>query len=144
MIDTRTGKDLKNYPVLEDGRVYIYVMVNSAGRIKIGKTTNIQQRYQSLCGSNSAGMEIINVCCSPSTYLYTLEPIMHDKFAKYRIPNTEWFYDEENTGELTFEKVVKELHSLFSSSDYKRCNEVRKQVVENKRIKEEKDSNNDN
>ena len=28
MIDTRTGKDLKEYPVLEDGRIYIYVMID--------------------------------------------------------------------------------------------------------------------
>lgn len=135
MIDTRTGKDLKDYPILEDGRVYIYIMMNDADRIKIGKTTNINQRYQSLCGSNSVGMELIKVCCSPSTYLHTLETIMHDKFRKYRIPNTEWFYDKNNTGELTFEKVVGELHSLFSSADYKKCNELRKKMyIESKKV----------
>ena len=62
---------------------------------------------------------------------------MHNKFGKYRIPNTEWFYDDRNTGELTFEKVVDELHSLFSSADYKKCNELRKSLVH----KKEGDSN---
>ena len=144
MIDTRTGKDLKEYPILEDGSIYIYIMLNDAGRIKIGKTTNIQQRYQSLCGSNSAGMKLINVCCSPPTYLHTIETIMHDKFKKYRIPNTEWFYDDKNVGELTFKNVVRELHALFSSSDYNTCNEVRKSLIEKKNFKEKKDKKNDN
>lgn len=144
MLDTRTGKDLREYPILDDGSIYVYIMVNDAGRIKIGKTTNIQQRYQSLCGSNSAGMEITHVCCSPSTYLHTIETIMHDKFKKYRIPSTEWFYDENNSGELTFKNVVRELHSLFSSSEYQKCNDVRKKIVESKRNKEVKDIANDN
>ena len=93
MIDIRTGKDLKDYPVLEEPKLYTYIMLNNAGKVKIGVTKNIQQRYMSLCGSNSAGDKIIKVCFSPSSYLYTIEQIMHNKFNRYRIPNTEWFYD---------------------------------------------------
>lgn len=129
MIDIITNKDLKDIPILEEPKIYIYVMLNSEGKIKIGKTKNICQRYQSLCGSNGQGNEIYKVCCSPSTYLYTLENIMHDKFSKYRIPNTEWFYDKYDiSGEILFNKAVNELKLLFSSTSYKKCNNLRKEL----------------
>ena len=135
MIDTRTGKDLKEYPILDEQKLYLYLMLNEAGKVKIGVTKNIQQRYQSLCGSNSTGDQIIKVLVSPSTYLYTLEPIMHNKFAKYRIPNTEWFYNkEEPSGKVLFENACEELKILFSSTDYKKCNELRKNMY----LKDEK------
>ena len=127
MIDIRTGKDIKEYPILEEPKLYVYIMLNDVGKIKIGKTKNIQQRYQSLCGSNGQGNQIIKICVSPSTYLYTLENIMHDKFDKFRIHNTEWFYDKEDTtGERLFDNAVNELRLLFSSASYKRCNNLRK------------------
>ena len=129
MTDIRTGKDLKDYPVIEEPKLYVYIMLNDAGKIKIGKTKNIQQRYQSLCGSNSAGDKIVKVCVSPSSYLYTLETIMHEKFDRYRIINTEWFYDKEDiTGERLFNSAVNELKLLFSSASYKRCNNLRKSL----------------
>ena len=129
MIDIRTGKDLKDYPILEEPKLYVYIMLNEAGKIKIGKTKNIQQRYMSLCGSNSAGDKIIKVCVSPSSYLYTLEQIMHDKFNKYRIPNTEWFYYKKDpSGEFLFDKAVNKLRQLFSSTDYEKCNNLRKSL----------------
>lgn len=131
MIDERTCKNLKEFSILEEPKVYIYVMLNSDGKVKIGKTKNIQQRYQSLCGSNSGGSKIERCLVSPSTYLYTLETIMHDRFNKYRIPNTEWFYDKyEPTGEMLFNKVVNELKLLFSSTSYKKCNNLRKFIYE--------------
>lgn len=127
MIDIRTKKDIKEYPVLEEPKLYIYVMLNDTGKVKIGKTKNIQQRYQSLCGSNGQGNQIIKVCVSPSSYLYTLENIMHEKFDKFRIPNTEWFYDKEDiTGENLFNNAVNELKLLFTSVSYKTCNKLRK------------------
>lgn len=129
MIDVRTGKDLKDYPILEEPKLYVYIMLNEAGKIKIGKTKNIQQRYMSLCGSNSAGDKIIKVCVSPGSYLYTLEQIMHDKFNKYRIPNTEWFYYKKDpSGEFLFDKAVNKLRQLFSSTDYEKCNNLRKSL----------------
>ena len=138
MIDIRTGKDLKDYPILEDTELYVYIMLNDAGKIKIGKTKNIQQRYMSLCGSNSAGDKIIKVYVSPSSYLYTLEQIMHNKFGQYRIPNTEWFYYKKDpTGEFLFDKAVNKLRLLFSSIDYKKCNDLRKKLCEEKAMKEQ-------
>ena len=136
MVDIRTGKDLKDYPILEEPQLRIYVMLDTEGRVKIGKTKNIYQRYLSLCGSNSRGSDIIDCLCSPSTYLYTLETIMHNKFKQYRIPNTEWFYDETDmNGERLFEKACEELKLLFSSTDYKRCNELRKKMYEENKKK---------
>ena len=127
MIDVRTGKDLKELAVLSEPMLRIYVMLNSAGRIKIGKTKDIYQRYQSLSNSNAGGFAIIRCLASPSTYLYTLEHIMHNKFKKYRIPNTEWFYDPlDPTGETIFNNAVNELQAIFSSADYKHSNKIRK------------------
>ena len=127
MIDKRTGKDLKDIPILEEPQLRLYAMLDKEGKVKIGKTKNIYQRYLSLCGSNSRGVEIISVCSSPPTYLYILENMMHEKFNKYRIPKTEWFYDKEDlTGENLYNAICKELKLLFSSADYKKCNEIRK------------------
>ena len=139
MIDKRTKKGLKDIPILEEPQLRIYVMRNSEGRVKIGKTKNIYQRYLSLCGSNSQGIEVTDVCCSPQTALYTLETIMHDKFDKYRIPNTEWFYNKEDpSGNKLFESACEELRLLFSSADYKRCNKTRKECWENVHKKTDK------
>ena len=44
MKDLRTGLDLKVIPILEDERVYIYAMLNTCNKIKIGITKNIQQK----------------------------------------------------------------------------------------------------
>ena len=137
MKDIRTGKDRAEYPILKEPKLYIYIMLNDSGKVKIGKTKNIQQRYQSLSGSNSGGSKIEKCLVSPSTYLYTLESIMHNKFDRYRIPNTEWFYNKYDiTGETLFNEVVNELRQLFSSTDYKKCNNLRKLLYENKELKE--------
>ena len=54
--------ELKNVPVLDDGEIYIYIMLNyPQGNIKIGQTTNIQQRLQSLSGSNNGGNHIVKL-----------------------------------------------------------------------------------
>ena len=127
MVDIRTGKELKDIPILEEPQLRLYVMLNQEGKVKIGKTKNIYQRYQSLCGSNSQGVQITSVCCSPPTYLYSLENIMHEKFNQYRIPKTEWFYNKEDmSGTMLFKSACEELKLLFSSADYKKCNETRK------------------
>lgn len=123
MTDFRTNKELQDFPILKDGRVYIYIIENASGKIKIGKTTNIHARYQALCGSNGQGIEITQIFVSPATWLHSLERIMHEKFKAYRIPDTEWFSDET----LTFEMVAQELCLLFRAEDYLLCNSVRKQ-----------------
>lgn len=135
MIDINTGLELKNIPILEDEQVYIYAMLNTCNKIKIGITKNIQQRYQSLCGSNSQGNEIIKVYVSESTYLNNLEKMIHEHFGQFRLKKTEWFASNK-FGILKYEEVIEYIEQLFSSADYKRCNEVRKRINElNKRKK---------
>lgn len=128
MYDDNTGKQLKDFPVLETGEVYIYIIKNTENRIKIGLTTNIQQRYQSLCGSNSQGIAITDVFVSEPTYLKSMETTMHNHFHRYRISGTEWFQN----GEELYSEACEYLQSLFSSTSYARCNELRKKVTYDK------------
>lgn len=123
-------KELKNISILDDGQVYIYILKNSANSIKIGKTTNLQNRIQSLSGSNAAGEEIIDYYCSPVTWLHNIEKIAHEHFSYARMSG-EWF-DGIKVG---FDEVVTYVESLFNSSDYERCNELRKKIIEEKRDK---------
>lgn len=116
-------------PILEDEQVYIYAMLNTCNKIKIGITKNIQQRYQSLCGSNSQGNEIVKVYVSEATYLNHLEKMIHEHFEQFRLKKTEWFVNNK-TGKLTYEEVVEYINLLFSSADYKRCNEIRRKISE--------------
>lgn len=118
-------------PILDDGSVYIYVLLNSpANNIKIGKTTNLMQRIQSLSGSNGGGNTIIDAWCSSTgTYLHTIEKIAHDHFAYARM-NGEWF----DGIKVTFQEVVEYVKGLFESQDYERCNELRRKIMEKKDI----------
>ena len=118
-------RELEGIHVLEDGQVYIYVIRNSANNIKIGKTTNLSQRIQSLSGSNGAGEVIVNVYCSPSTWLHNIEKIAHEHFNYARLSG-EWF-DGTKT---TFNDVVEYVSGLFDSRDYEPCNELRKRIME--------------
>lgn len=120
--------DLNNIPVLEDGQLYIYVLLNSAGNVKIGKTTNMAQRIQSLSGSNGGGEAIVNYYCSPATYLYTIEKIAHEHFNYARLSG-EWF----DGIKVSFDEAVEYVKSLFTSRDYERCNELRRKVIEEKK-----------
>lgn len=53
--------------------------------------------------------------------MYSLERIMHDYFAAYRKPNSEWFEG------ITFESAVDYLVKLTSSDEFVRCNAIRDQ-----------------
>lgn len=127
--------ELKEVPILDNGSIYIYVMLNyPAGNIKIGQTTNIVQRLQSLSGSNGGGNKIIKLALSDFTYVISSERAFHEKFARYRIEGTEWF----DGNRLTFEEVVSEMENQFSTKTYEVCNKIRKEITE-KRIYEEKE-----
>ena len=99
----------------------IYILENDEGFIKIGITTNFEQRKRSLSGSNGAGHKIVREYVSISTSLYTLERIMHDHFAAYRKSDSEWFEG------VTFEEAVAYLISLTTSADFVKCDALRKQ-----------------
>lgn len=137
--------ELKNVPVLDNYQIYIYVMLNSQDKIKIGQTTNIVQRLQSLSGSNGGGEKIIRLYCSPSTYIKSMEKAIHNHFNKYRIQGTEWFKG------LDFNEVVEHIDGLFYTKSYNTCNELRKSIAEKEReinkqkeLEEQNKLNNDN
>lgn len=121
----RVFYDIKavDVPVLENGQVYIYILENSPqGNIKIGRSSNMQQRLQTLSGSNSGGNHITKCAVSDATWLYTLERIAHVHFAAYRIDGTEWFDGEK----VPFDDVAAFVDSLFLKEEYAWCNEVRR------------------
>ena len=105
------------------GVYHIYVLENDAGLIKIGITTDFEQRKKSLSGSNGGGHKIVREYVSIETELYTLERIMHTHFAEFRKSGTEWFEG------ITFEEAVSYLVTLTSSDDFVRCNTVREQFL---------------
>lgn len=112
----------------------IYVLENDEGLIKIGITTDFEQRKRSLSGSNGAGHKIVREYVSIPTALYSLERIMHDHFAEYRKPGSEWFEG------ITFESAVEYLIKLTSSDEFVKCNTVR---VQYDRTRSEETSNNE-
>ena len=124
--------ELKEVPVLDDGEIYIYVMLNyPQGNIKIGQTTNIVQRLQSLSGSNNGGNRIVKLYLSPSTYVKSTEKAFHNYYDRYRIPNTEWF----NGNKLKFEDVVEFIGKQFKMKSYETCNKLRKELYEKEQEK---------
>ena len=119
-------------PQLDDGQLYVYVLLNSPqGNIKIGKTTNMQQRHQSLQGSNGGGNKIVACYCSPATYMSNMEKICHSHYEWCRIQGTEWF----DGSKIAFNDVVEYVDGLFRSKDFERCNTLRKKIIEEKRNK---------
>ena len=117
---------LKSIPVLEDGQIYIYVILNSIGNVKIGKTTNIMQRLQSLSGSNGGGSKITKAYCSPSTWIQSIEETCHNHYHFARINGTEWF----DGNKVCFNEVVEYVNGLFHTDSFRRCNELRRSIAE--------------
>lgn len=120
---------LKSVPVLDTEQIYIYVMLNSSGNIKIGKTTNIQQRLTSLSGSNGGGYKISALYCSPATWIQTMEETCHNHYHFARINGTEWF----NGDKVNFKDVVDFVDGLFKKESFKVCDELRKGIYMEKK-----------
>ena len=130
--DSKNVMGLKELPVLDNGRYYIYVMLNSPQQnIKIGITTNILQRLQSLSGSNSGGNKIVKLAVSEPTYVASAEKAFHNHYDRYRIPNTEWF----DGNKLNFEDVVNFIDKQFQMKSYETCNKLRKELYEKEQEK---------
>ena len=105
-------------------RIYIYVIENSEGKIKIGKTTNPSKRIDSLSGSNAGGASITRVAVMEEpTYILTLEETLHTHYNYARIPNTEWFNG------LIFNDVVAYIDDLLKSKQFDTCTKVRKDLL---------------
>lgn len=114
--------ELDLFPALDDGRYYIYVLQNTPdNHYKIGRTTNLKQRVQSLSGSNGGGNHIARCFCSPPTYLYSLETLGHNHFAYARIPNTEWFSNDK----VTLQEILDYYEQLFRHPSYEKANRLR-------------------
>ena len=112
--------DLVTEPKLKDNQWYIYVIRNiPQSNIKIGRTKDPKQRFSSLSGSNSGGNNLDIFAISEPTYVYFLERMAHDHFARERIPNTEWFSGDD----ISFLEVVDYLEKIFNTESYKRTNE---------------------
>lgn len=127
LIDERSGKDIDVLPILNDKQLYVYILQNTAGKVKVGVSHNLSQRIQSLSGSNGQGNTITHCYCSPATYLTTIEGIMHNRMKQCRIEGTEWFYYEDDpSGDILFDSAIELMEKLFSSTEYARCNELRK------------------
>ena len=125
--NSKNVMELKELPVLDNGTYYIYVMLNSPQEnIKIGITTNILQRLQSLSGSNSGGNKIVKLAVSEPTYVASAEKAFHNHYDRYRIPNTEWF----DGNKLKFEDVVDFIDKQFKLKSYETCNKLRKELYE--------------
>lgn len=134
--DSKNVAELKELPVLDDGSYYIYVMLNSPQEnIKIGITTNILQRLQSLSGSNSGGNKIVKLAVSDPTYCASAEKAFHNYYHRYRIPNTEWF----DGNKISFEEVVEFIYEQFKLKSYEACNKLRKELYEKEQEKIKQD-----
>lgn len=134
--DSKNVIELKELPVLDNGTYYIYVMLNSPQQnIKIGITTNILQRLQSLSGSNSGGNKIVKLAVSDPTYVVSAEKAFHNHYDRYRIPNTEWF----DGSKLKFENVVDFIDKQFKLKSYETCNKLRKELYEKEQEKIKQD-----
>lgn len=128
MIDDRTGRDIHEIPVLSQEQLYVYIILNEVGKVKVGVTHDLVQRMNNLGGSNSQGNHIVRCYCSPATYLNTIEGIMHNRMKDYRIKGTEWFYyDEDSSGGILYDSVIELMGKLFNSKDYVKCNILRQQ-----------------
>lgn len=124
--------ELKELSVLDNGSYYIYCMLNSIGNIKIGITTDIVQRLQSLSGSNAAGYKITTLALSSPTYVFSAEKAFHNKYARYRLEG-EWF----DGNKVTFDEIINEMEDQFNTESYKLCNEIRKELAEKKMREDE-------
>ena len=134
--DSKNVIELKELSVLDNGTYYIYVMLNSPQQnIKIGITTNILQRLQSLSGSNSGGNKIVKLAVSDPTYVVSAEKAFHNHYDRYRIPNTEWF----DGSKLKFENVVDFIDKQFKLKSYETCNKLRKELYEKEQEKIKQD-----
>lgn len=130
LIDERSGRDINALPILDDKQLYVYILQNTAGKVKVGVTKNLPQRIQSLSGSNGQGNAITHCYCSPATYLTTIEGIMHNRMKQCRIEGTEWFYYEDDpSGDILFDSAIELMEKLFSSTEYARCNELKQRML---------------
>lgn len=89
-IDKKTLEKIKNASKrkrkLESKQVFTYIIKSlDSGKIKIGKTTNLEKRMIAIKNSLGCNIEILK------TFDEDLEVSLHDTFAEYRCEYGEWF-----------------------------------------------------
>lgn len=117
LINYRNGLPLSSIQKTKKPFTYIYVLLNSAGSIKIGHSDNPAKRIKSLSGSNGAGECIVKAYVTEPTCVTKLESMMQNYYSKYNIKGTEWFKG------ITFDEVCFKLNEEMQTESYKRYNE---------------------
>lgn len=112
--------------------MYLYVLENSQGNIKIGKSSNIKERIKSLSNSNSGGNKLIRVAISPPTYITFLERTLHEHYHTYRLDG-EWFDGHK----ISFEDIVEFIDTKIFNDGFQARDLRYKKIVEDK-IKKQK------
>lgn len=103
---------------------YVYVIENSDGKTKIGKTTNIKRRFGEI--ERQSGTNIVNKYVSPLVRYYSkLETDVLDQFKDYRL-NGEWF-------SCDFHRVESFVNSL-DLSEYMLTNEIVDEPSDDKKM----------
>jgi hypothetical protein len=78
----------QSFKPLEDNIVYF--ILNTSGRVKIGFTSNLDQRFKSLVNSSGDDLTILYTYSPVNTSISELESKLHYRYAKYRVIG-EWF-----------------------------------------------------
>lgn len=91
------------------GHVY-FLRGKITGRIKIGKSTNIEQRFGNLRNANADDLELLGVFQTDNHS--AAESCLHSLFSSYRLPNGEWFTASED-----IVKAAKFLNGMDLQSD---------------------------
>lgn len=125
-------KIIKEERLEDKSQFYLYVLENSQGNIKIGKSSNIKERIRSLSNSNSGGNKLIRVAISPPTYITFLERTLHEHYHTYRLDG-EWFDGHK----ISFEDIVEFIDTKIFNDGFQARDLRYKKIVEDK-IKKQK------
>jgi hypothetical protein len=125
-------KIIKEERLEDKSQFYLYVLENSQGNIKIGKSSNIKERIKSLSNSNSGGNKLIRVAISPPTYITFLERTLHEHYHTYRLDG-EWFDGHK----ISFEDIVEFIDTKIFNDGFQARDLRYKKIVEDK-IKKQK------
>lgn len=125
-------KIIKEERLEDKSQFYLYVLENSQGNIKIGKSSNIKERIKSLSNSNSGGNKLIRIAISPPTYITFLEKTLHEHYHTYRLDG-EWFDGHK----ISFEDIVEFIDTKIFNDSFQARDLRYKKIVEDK-IKKQK------
>ncbi len=85
MRELRTILDHKAIPKNDDGWCYVYI-AECQGQVKIGRTTNLQQRFREIGSTSPEGLQLLVAMPAHAN----LEKLLHRRFEK-NLTHHEWF-----------------------------------------------------